>query len=78
MIFLFAESKRKGNKNKILNGESMNRFVESFYEFEMSKLVTKINEYAIKNNLKIISLSTNNNLHGAIVLFEGEKPKYKW
>lgn len=56
----------------------MNRFVESFYELEISKLVTKINEYAIKNNLKIISLSTNDNLHGAIVLFEGEKPKYGW
>lgn len=56
----------------------MNRFIEWFYEFEIDKLVIRINEYAIKNNLKIISLSTNDNLHGAIVLFEGEKPKYRW
>lgn len=56
----------------------MNRFIENFYELTMSVLVEKINEYATKNNLKIISISANDNLHGAIVLFEGEKPKYKW
>ena len=56
----------------------MNRFIENFYESTMSELVEKINEYAIKNNLKIISISADDNLHGAIVLFEGEKPRYKW
>lgn len=56
----------------------MNRFVEWFYELETPQLVKEINEYATKNNLKIISISANDNLYGAIVLFEGEKPKYKW
>lgn len=56
----------------------MNRFIEWFYQREISELVDEINEYAIKNNLKIISISANDNLHGAIVLFEGEKPRYKW
>lgn len=54
----------------------MSRFVENFYELETNNLVETINEYATKNDLKIISLSTNDNLHGAIVLFEGKKPKY--
>lgn len=66
------------NENKILSGDNMNRFIEWFYEMETNELVIKINEYATKNNLKIISLSTTNNLHGAIVLFEGEKPRYRW
>jgi hypothetical protein len=56
----------------------MRRFVKSFYEFSATELIKKINEYATENNLEIISLSTNDNLHGAIVLFEGEKPKYVW
>lgn len=56
----------------------MNRFVKSFYELETHKLVKIINEYATKNDLEIISLSTNDNLHGAIVLFEGKKPKHVW
>lgn len=56
----------------------MRRFVKSFYEFSVIDIIEKINEYAAKNNLEIISLSTNNDLHGAIVLFEGEKPKYVW
>ena len=56
----------------------MSRFVEYFFKLEISKLVNEINEYATRNNLQIISLSTNDNLRGAIVLFEGEKPKYKW
>jgi hypothetical protein len=57
---------------------NMSRFVKSFYELEIPKLVETINEYATENNLEIISLSTNDNLHGAIVLFEGKKPKYVW
>lgn len=69
-------------KNKILNGEAfMNRFLEWFYEREPANLVDKINEYVEKNNLKIISFNTTKSLFGAvgaIVLFEGEKPKYKW
>ncbi len=56
----------------------MNRFVEWFYEIEPNILVDTINKYASNNNLQIISLSTNDNLHQAIVLFEGERPKYKW
>ena len=56
----------------------MNRFVRSFYAFEIYKLVEKINKYAIENDLEIISLSASNDLHGAIVLFEGEKPKDVW
>ena len=56
----------------------MSRFVKSFYELRIHKLVEEINEYAVKNDLEIISLSTNDDLHGAIVLFEGEKPKYVW
>lgn len=56
----------------------MNRFLEWFYERETTDLVNKINEYAERNNLKIISLNTTERLLGAIVLFEGEKPKYKW
>lgn len=52
----------------------MNRFVRWFYERETDDLVNRINEYAKRNNLQIISLNTNDNLHGAIVLFEGEKP----
>lgn len=55
----------------------MNRFIEWFCEERTSKLVESINKYARKNNLKIISISANDSLHGAIVLFEGEKPKYK-
>lgn len=56
----------------------MSRFVKSFYELEIHKLVETINEYATENDLEIISLSTNDSLHGAIVLFEGKKPKYIW
>lgn len=56
----------------------MNRFLEWFYESETSRLVNRINEYAEKSNLQIISLTTNENQHGAIVLFEGKKPKWKW
>ena len=59
----------------------MNRFLEWFYEREATNLVSKINEYAEKNNLKIISFNATKSLLGAIgaiVLFEGEKPKYKW
>lgn len=51
----------------------MIRFVKWFYEFEISRLVDKINEYAEDNNLTIISLSTNTDQHGAIVLFENNK-----
>ena len=56
----------------------MDRFIEWFYESDTTELVDKINEYARRNNLQIISLNTNDVLHGAIVLFEGEKPKYRW
>ena len=56
----------------------MNRFVECFYEMRINKLVEKINEYAERNNLRIISLSASDNLHGAVVLFEGKKPEYRW
>lgn len=54
----------------------MNRFLEWFYEYSPSKLVNRINEYAKKNNLKIISIVTSYDQHGAIVLFEGEQPKW--
>ena len=54
----------------------MDRFVQWFYEIDTHKLVEKINEYAQKNNLRIISLTTNDNQHGAIVLFEGNKPRW--
>ena len=53
----------------------MNRFLSWFYEYETSELVDRINEYAERHGLKIISISTNANQHGAIVLFEGNKPK---
>lgn len=56
----------------------MNRFVECFYGTRMDKLVKKINEYAERNNLRIISLSASDNLYGAVVLFEGKKPEYRW
>ncbi len=56
----------------------MNRFLSWFYEYETSKLVNRINEYAERHGLKIISISTNENQHGAIVLFEGNKPRYDW
>ena len=56
----------------------MSRFVKSFYELETHKLVETINKYATENDLEIISFSTNNNLHGAIVLFEGKKTKDVW
>ena len=52
----------------------MNRFLRWFYEFETSRLVNKINDYAEENNLKIISLTTTYDQRGAIVLFEGQKP----
>ena len=55
----------------------MNRFVEYFFEYETSKLINEINAYAKRNGLQIISLSTNDDLHGAIVLFEGNA-KYGW
>lgn len=48
----------------------MNRFVEWFCEFRPSSLVEKINRYATAHNLKIISVSANEDLHQAIVLFE--------
>lgn len=54
----------------------MDRFLRWFYELETRKLVDRINEYAEENNLKIISLTTNDNQSGAIVLFEGKKPRY--
>ena len=56
----------------------MSRFLEWFYERETTELVDKINKYAKRNNLQIISLNTNDVLHGAIVLFEGEEPIYRW
>lgn len=56
----------------------MSRFVENFYELKTHILVEAINEYATENYLEIISLSTNDNLHGAIVLFEGKNPKDVW
>lgn len=56
----------------------MKRFLEWFYERETSDLVKRINEYAEKHNLQIISVTTNENQHGAIVLFDGEQPKWKW
>lgn len=73
---LFME--QMANKNKILKGDYMNRFLSWFYEYETSKLVNRINEYAERHGLKIISISTNENQHGAIVLFEGNKPRYDW
>lgn len=48
----------------------MKRFVRSFYEFGVIELVEKINAYAERYNLEIISLSASNDLHGAIVVFE--------
>jgi hypothetical protein len=54
----------------------MIRFVKWFYEFEVCGLVNKINKYAEDNNLTIISLATNTDQHGAIVLFEGNKPRW--
>lgn len=54
----------------------MDRFLRWFYDCETRKLVDRINEYAEDNKLKIISLTTNDNQHGAIVLFEGKKPRY--
>lgn len=54
----------------------MGRFLEWFYEGETTDLVNKINEYAERHNLKIISLNTSEYLCDAIVLFEGEKPKH--
>lgn len=56
----------------------MSRFVKSFYELGIHKLVEEINKYTTENDLEIISLSASDDLHGAIVLFEGEKPKYVW
>ena len=56
----------------------MKRFLEWFYEVDASKLVERINKYAEKNNLLIISLTATENQHGAIVLFEGKRPAYKW
>lgn len=56
----------------------MKRFLEWFYEGETSKLVMRINEYAEKHNLQIISITTNERMSGALVLFEGESPKWKW
>ena len=54
----------------------MNRFLKHFYELDTHELVDEINEYAKKNNLQIISLNTNDKQHGAIVLFEGNKPRW--
>ena len=65
-------------KNKIINGDYMNRFLEWFYEDNTPKLIRRINEFAKKYNLQIISITTDENQHGAIVLFEGEEPKYRW
>ena len=48
----------------------MKRFVKSFYEFNLIEIVDKINKYAERYNLEIISLSASNDLHGAIVVFE--------
>ena len=56
----------------------MSRFVEWFVELQTNRLVDVINEYATRNDLKIISLSTDNTLNKAVVLFEGKKPMYKW
>ena len=56
----------------------MKRFLEWFYTYETSELVKRINEYAEKHGLQIISVATNENQHGAVVLFEGEEPKWKW
>ena len=56
----------------------MKRFLEWFYKQDSTELVNRINEYAEKNNLQIISVSADETLQGAIVLFEGEKPKWKW
>jgi len=50
----------------------MNRFLEWFYEYDTSELVYKINKYAKDENLTIISLTTTENQHGAIVLFESK------
>ena len=55
----------------------MNRFLKSFHEFHTLTLVDEINEYAKENNLKIISLTSDETLHSAIVLFEGDKPLCK-
>lgn len=54
----------------------MDRFLKWFYNWTTSDLVNEINEYAEQNNLKIISLTVNDDLHGAIVLFEGKTPRY--
>ena len=54
----------------------MNRFLKHFYEFKTLELVEKINRYAEKNNLQIISFTTDERQHGAVVLFEGEKPRW--
>lgn len=54
----------------------MKRFVKWFFEFKQSELADKINKYADDNNLTIISFATNDDQHGAIVLFEGNKPRY--
>lgn len=54
----------------------MKRFVKWFFEFKQSELADKINKYAEDNNLTIISFSTNGDQNGAIVLFEGYKPRY--
>ena len=53
----------------------MKRFVKSFYEFSVIDIVEKINNYAERYNLEIISLSANDDLHGAIVLFEDKRSK---
>lgn len=52
------------------------RFTKWFYETNTHNLTEKINRFAQENNLRIISLSANDNLHGAIVLFEGNKPRW--
>lgn len=54
----------------------MDRFLKWFYEYETYKLVDRINKYVEDNELKIISLTTTSDQHGAIVLFEGKKPLY--
>lgn len=56
----------------------MKRFLEWFYERKTTELVNRINEYAEKHNLQIISVTTDEILHAAVVLFEGTKPKHKW
>ena len=53
----------------------MKRFVKSFYEFSLIDIVEKINAYAERYNLEIISLSANNDLHGALVVFEDKSSK---